>query len=225
MGDERPTWKPSQNSTHTSSDSPRLSAAKLALASRCARILFGCYGRNDANDPDVYVTAAAAVLSHFPEDLIIEATSPDQGMQVLQFKKFPPNVGEIRSYCDALLLSPRYRARTEALAGFQGKTYKGTPVQDLRWNGHPLTSRQIEQLLDREAFENEERDPSKPTYEQLQAKYGKTFGLGVTATETPEQTSARWAKQAPSWEQVKEFYEANPDRWQRLVKPREPGLR
>ena len=165
------------------------------------------------------MTAAAAVLSHFPEDLIIEATSPDGGMQVLAFKKFPPNVGEIRSYCDALLASPRYRAKTEALASFQGRTYQGTPVEVSTWNGHPLTSRQIQQLLDREAFENEKRDrSSRKSYDELKARYGENWGIAQPAKK-PE----TW--KSPSWDEVAEFYKNNPERWQRLVRERDPGLR
>jgi len=224
MGDEKQFTKPPTISSPKSGHSMN---QREIYATERAKILFGCYRKGDANDPDTYVAAVAAVLAAYDYELIREVTDPRSGIQASEKHcTFMPQAGEVKVYCDAVAASPRYRAKAAETSEFAGKTYKGTPVQDLRWNGHPLTSRQIQQLLDREAFDNSVRsDPDRPTYEELQAKYGKTFGLGVTATETPEQINARWAKQAPSWEQVKEFYEANPDRWQRLVKPREPGMR
>lgn len=64
----------------------------------------------------------------------------------------------------------------------------------------------------------------RPSYAELQARYGPTFGLGEP-TESPEQTNARWAAQTKSWDEIKAHYEADPERWAALTREREDGLR
>jgi hypothetical protein len=123
----------------------------------------------------------------------------------------------VKVYCDHLAASPRYRAKAVETTEFAGKTYKGRPVESLTLNGHPLNARQIKQLLDREAFENEVRH-ARPTYDELKAVYGENWGIAPPAKK-PE----TW--KSPSWDEVAEFYKNNPERWQRLVRERDPGLR
>lgn len=67
-----------------------------------AKILFGGYRRSDANDPELYVASIAAVLAIYEEDLIREVTDPRTGISTTdKFGAFPPNSGELKSYCDA----------------------------------------------------------------------------------------------------------------------------
>ena len=62
-----------------------------------AALLFGCYRRGDANDPDTYVAAVAAVLSLYEPDIIREATDPRTGIQTAEkFAAFMPNAGELK---------------------------------------------------------------------------------------------------------------------------------
>lgn len=78
-----------------------------------ANLLFGCYRRGDANNPDVYVAAVTAVLVMYDDDLIREVTDPRTGIQTMgDFTRFPPNAGELKSYCAA---HAAYKAR---LAGY-----------------------------------------------------------------------------------------------------------
>jgi hypothetical protein len=65
-------------------------------------VLFGSYRRGDANDPDTYVAAIAAVLSLYEPDLIREVTDPRTGIQTTdRFQTFMPNAGELKRYCEA----------------------------------------------------------------------------------------------------------------------------
>lgn len=65
-------------------------------------MLFGCYRRGDANDPDGYVAAISAVLSRYDVDLIREVTDPNTGIQTTEkFETFLPNSGELKRYCEA----------------------------------------------------------------------------------------------------------------------------
>lgn len=66
-----------------------------------AEILFGSYRRGDANDPERYVAAIAAVLSMYEPDLIREVTDPRSGIATTEkYMSFMPNAGELKVYCD-----------------------------------------------------------------------------------------------------------------------------
>jgi hypothetical protein len=66
-------------------------------------VLFGSYRRGDANDPDAYVAAIAAVLSMYDTDLIREVTDPRTGICTTEkYMSFMPNAGELKVYCDGV---------------------------------------------------------------------------------------------------------------------------
>lgn len=76
---------------------------RAAYATERARLMLGCYRRGEANDPDTYVAAIAAVLATFELDIIREATDPRTGIQSTEkFAAFMPNAGEVKAFCDAL---------------------------------------------------------------------------------------------------------------------------
>lgn len=78
-----------------------------------ARMLFGCYRRGDANDPETYVAAISVVLSLYDVDLIREVTDPRTGIMTSEkFMSFMPNSGELKVYCDG---AASRRARMEKL--------------------------------------------------------------------------------------------------------------
>lgn len=68
-----------------------------------ATLLFGCYRRGDANDPDIYVAAIAAVLAMYDDEIIMSVTDPRSGITTTdKFGAFPPNSGEMKAYCDGV---------------------------------------------------------------------------------------------------------------------------
>lgn len=68
-----------------------------------AKVLFGCYRRGDANDPDQYVASIAAVLTLYEPELIREVTDPRTGISTEEkFITYMPNSGELKLYCDSL---------------------------------------------------------------------------------------------------------------------------
>ncbi len=76
---------------------------QAAYAAQRATVLFGSYRRGDANDPDAYVAAIAAVLSRFDTEVIREVTDPRDGIAATEkFATFMPNAGELKIYCDAV---------------------------------------------------------------------------------------------------------------------------
>jgi hypothetical protein len=79
-----------------------------AYAAGRARLLLGCYRRDDAADPDTYVAAITAVLARYPEDVICAVTHPASGLPIQ--KDFLPNVREVYRACEAIQ-SPRREAK------------------------------------------------------------------------------------------------------------------
>lgn len=66
-------------------------------------MLFGCYRRGDANDPDTYVAAISAVLARYEPDLMREVTDPNTGIQTTEkYMSFMPNAGELKVYCEGV---------------------------------------------------------------------------------------------------------------------------
>ncbi len=60
--------------------------------------MFGCYRKGDANDPDAYVGAVAAVLSEYPAETIKFVTDPRTGIP--SRVDWMPTVGEIKRACE-----------------------------------------------------------------------------------------------------------------------------
>jgi hypothetical protein len=66
-------------------------------------MLFGCYRRGDANDPETYVAAITRVLASFDASLIREVTDPLTGIQTTEkYMTFMPQSGELKVYCDGV---------------------------------------------------------------------------------------------------------------------------
>jgi hypothetical protein len=64
-----------------------------------ARLLFGCYRRDDANDADIYCSAITLVLSDYPRAVVEFVTDPRAGIPARY--KFPPSAAEVKEACDA----------------------------------------------------------------------------------------------------------------------------
>lgn len=71
-----------------------------ALAAERARLLFGCYRKGDANDPETYTAAIAAILTEYPPEVIRIATDPRTG--IARKSKWMPNPAELAEECDLI---------------------------------------------------------------------------------------------------------------------------
>jgi hypothetical protein len=66
-----------------------------------AKLIAGCYRRDEAHDPEVFVSALALVLADYSVAVVNYVTDPRTGVA----KAFPnglPNVGQIREFCDGV---------------------------------------------------------------------------------------------------------------------------
>lgn len=68
-------------------------------ASQKAALLFGCYRKGDAADPEIYVAAVTAILSEYPAEVVDFVCDPRTGLP--RKLSFLPTVAEIAAACDA----------------------------------------------------------------------------------------------------------------------------
>jgi hypothetical protein len=61
-------------------------------------MLFGCYPAGSANDPEMFITAAAAMLASYPELVVERVCDPIRGLP--SKNKFLPAIAEIREFCE-----------------------------------------------------------------------------------------------------------------------------
>jgi hypothetical protein len=104
--------------THSLNPWPTPSSPQYA-AER-TKLLFSCYRRNEASDAETFVTAVAAVLARYPEDIVRRVTHPVDGLPGKS--NFPPSVAEVRAACEQamkpiyeLQRQERERNRTAAM--------------------------------------------------------------------------------------------------------------
>jgi hypothetical protein len=131
--------------------------------------MLDCFRTGEANNPEVFVTAIAATLARYPDQVIYDVTDPRTGIP--SKISWMPTIKDVREACD------------RAYAPIQQQVERERRI--------------AEQLAAREAEENKPR----PTLEQLQAKYGKDWGLM-----TKEPRSDLPAYKAPTKEELAAHY-------------------
>ena len=77
---------------------PSTSARDRALlAAERALIMFGCYRKADANDPETYTAAVTAILAEYSAEVIQHVTDPRTG--IARKVKWLPSIPEIDAAC------------------------------------------------------------------------------------------------------------------------------
>ena len=76
----------------------------LAFCHARARLMLGCYRKDEVHDPETYVTAIQLVLSDYPRVVVECVTDPRTGLPGQPDSKFGiPNAGQVKQACDAEL--------------------------------------------------------------------------------------------------------------------------
>ena len=83
----------------TASSTASTDAMKLAMYH--AKLILGSYRADQANDPEIYVTAISHLLSRYPKDIGARLTDPKDG--VAGKYKWLPSVSEVREEAEALI--------------------------------------------------------------------------------------------------------------------------
>ena len=131
----------------------------MAYATERARLMFGCYRRGDANEPDVYVAAIASVLSRYEMDVIHEVTDPFSGLPGRKKENgFSglPDVADVKEACE---LSASRKARISELGAARFKPnlriardpYPGQRANLLVRRESPQYARMVEKSKTKEA--------------------------------------------------------------------------
>jgi len=79
--------------------------------------MFGCFRKGDANDPEIYVSAVAAILSEYPDSVIDYVTDPRTGLP--RRSKWLPQPSEVADACDEQMVSARRRLADERILNEQ----------------------------------------------------------------------------------------------------------
>jgi hypothetical protein len=85
----------------------------LEFAAERARLLIGCYRRDDVADPQVFGRAIVAVLMRYPEEVVVSVTEPATGLP--SRLKWLPSIAEIVDACDARMEPILRRCERERL--------------------------------------------------------------------------------------------------------------
>lgn len=84
-------------STASSHTDPRIKTDPRIVARKAAQ-LFGYYPRNEANDPEIFLTGATTLLASYPEEIVERACDLLRGLPAKN--KFLPSIAEIREFCE-----------------------------------------------------------------------------------------------------------------------------
>lgn len=116
----------SQRSLPSSISQPQPSAEQTSFAAKRALILFGCYRKGDANDPETYTAAITAVLAEYSPEVIQRVTDPRTGLP--RTMKFMPNVAEVSEACENAKLFLAAEAKLKAQGWhWNGERYVQSP--------------------------------------------------------------------------------------------------
>ena len=142
-------------------------------AAERARLLLGSYRTGEANDPETYVAVITATLARYPEEVITTVTHPTAG-PIIGHIQWLPSAMEVREACEREMLPIANRLAREKRIAEQ------------------MEARRLE----------DEANARKPTYEELKAKYGPTFGI-----ENPDHKKRPPPVPAPTIEQLRHHYQ------------------
>lgn len=98
---QQPTGSSTKSQRSSGETSPTCSPK---FAADRARLMFGCYRRSDAADPDTYCAAVAMVLTRYPAAVVEVVTHPFEGLPGrVKDNGYSgmPDVGEVKQACEA----------------------------------------------------------------------------------------------------------------------------
>lgn len=83
------------------------------MITRCAKMIFSAYRRDEFADPEGFVMQLGVVLERYEDDVIETVCSPRTGVQ--RRCKFPPSIAEIVDACEAEATAIETRKRYAAI--------------------------------------------------------------------------------------------------------------
>jgi hypothetical protein len=109
--------------------------------------MLDCYRTGGANNPETFVTAVAATLARYPDQVIYDVTDPTSGIP--KQITWMPSIKEIYDTCERAMAPIRYRIEHE---------------------------KRVAEQMELRRLEDEARAKA-PSYDQLKEKYGADWGI------------------------------------------------
>jgi len=105
-------FKPATASLSRSMDLPTTAdRQQMTHAVNRATAMLGFYRKDDAWDPEMFLTGIAAVLALYPTDIIDQVTNPALGLP--SKLRFPPTPAEVKDACEVLMAPIRAQQERE----------------------------------------------------------------------------------------------------------------
>ncbi len=119
-------------------------------------MLLACYRRGEAEDPEIYVAAVAALLDGYPEDVRAFVADPRTG--IAGRVKFLPTLSEVKDACEDAMEPRRYAERRVAEFNRRQKLLD----ERAEWRSDQAAMREKDvKLLEECAAELRSRDPRR----------------------------------------------------------------
>lgn len=116
--------KPQTDSLPPQNEGNSQSLLDQAFYLQKAKAIFGCYRRDEAHDPDVFVAALTAILKDYPAFVADYVADPRTGVAA-EYPNGLPNVGQIRGLCDRVMQRSEVMNKPKAIP----KPYVPPPVK------------------------------------------------------------------------------------------------
>lgn len=180
------------------------------MIARQVKTLFAAYRRDDFADPEGFVVQLGTVLEAYPEDVIVEITSPRTGLQ--RRCKFPPSIAEVVEACNSALESKqrleRYRSLklTQYHRAVPQVRQHGERAQIFIRQGYPRYAEMVERA------QRSDADPLDWKHGELNGK----SGIWVAARWLEGSVKAGKWKQVFTPEAIQEKLSIAPEQWDAL---------
>ena len=133
--------------------------------------MLDCWRTGGANNPETFVTAVASTLARYPDQVIYDVTDPRSGLPAQL--TWMPSIKEVFDACERALAPIRDQIERE---------------------------KRIAEQMEARRLEDEAR-ATKPTYDQLKAKYGPDWGISNATKAKGPPTPA------PTTDQLRHHYQ------------------
>jgi hypothetical protein len=166
-----------------------------SYAAERARLMFGCYRKGDANDPDIYVAAITLVLAAYPEHVIRAITAPDCGLP--SKKSFLPSAAEVREACDEYIRPELDHKKRQARISEQLKERKFLEEPSVKVK-YPTYESMLETYPEWMKAGLRGENPDKPVFDPVKAM-AQLASVGITKEifdAIPNQKDYDWKKPA-----------------------------
>jgi hypothetical protein len=129
------------------------------VVARCVEILIGCYRKGEADNPEVYTTALAAILEGYPESVVRFVTDPRTGLPGRS--NWLPTIAEARGACETAMKPIREEAERERRKRERGAL--PPPAKTWRPTREELMARYPDLIIG-SAFDAKEYPANPPDY-------------------------------------------------------------